>query len=121
MDRFYEKFLASSPEIRAKFANTDFVKQKEALRGSLTAMMRAAADEATGPETYLKDLAILHGRSHLDIGAGLYDLWLDSLLATVRECDPQFDVQVQEAWESVMEVGIRYIVSLDHTPPEKAG
>lgn len=118
LDRFYEKFLASSPLVREKFAHTDFVRQKEALRASLRAMMLAAADEEAGPERYLKELASLHSRSRLDVGAGLYDLWLDSLLATVRECDPEFDEQIEAAWEDVMAVGIGYILSHYHDAPE---
>jgi hypothetical protein len=47
--------------------------------------------------------------SHLDIGAELYDFWLDSLLETVKESDPQWDTQVGKAWEEVMMVGIHYL------------
>jgi len=120
LDRFYEIFLDSSPAVREKFAKTDFVHQKRALRASLHAMLLAAEDEATGPERYLRDLAAQHSRSRLNIGAELYDLWLDSLLATVRECDPEFSPPVEEAWESIMSVGIRYILSHYHRPPEHA-
>ena len=35
LDRFYEVFLASSPKVKEKFAQTDFVRQKRALRASL--------------------------------------------------------------------------------------
>ncbi|MDA0841502.1 MAG: hypothetical protein O2857_27390, partial [Planctomycetota bacterium] len=35
LDSFYEIFLDSSPEVRAKFAQTDFVQQKRALLKSL--------------------------------------------------------------------------------------
>ncbi len=111
LDRFYEKFLSSSPKVRKKFADTHFVRQKRALRASLHAMLLAAEDEENGPAKYLKDLAGRHSRKHLDIGAELYDLWLDSLLAAVRECDPEFSPEIQEAWESVMMVGIRYMLT----------
>ena len=120
LDRFYEKFLASSPAVREKFAKTDFVHQKRALRASLHTMLLAAEQEETGPERYLRDLAAQHSRGGLDIGAELYDLWLDSLLATVRECDPEFTPEIEEAWESIMSVGIRYILSHYHRPPENA-
>jgi hemoglobin-like flavoprotein len=51
------------------------------------------------------------------IGAELYDLWLDSLLATVREVDPAWNAEVEQAWESVMTVGIAYLVSRYNRPP----
>jgi hemoglobin-like flavoprotein len=110
LDRFYEKFLASSPKVRQKFAATDFVRQKRALRASLHLMPLAASDPENGPVRYLKDLAIRHSKQELNVGAELYDLWLDSLLATVRECDPEFGPQVESAWEEVMMVGIQYLL-----------
>ncbi len=108
-DRFYERFLASSPDVRAKFARTDFVRQKRALRASLHHLLLAAEDEDRGPDAYLRDVAHRHGAGQLDIGAKLYDLWLDSLLATVSECDPEFSPEVEKAWEAVMMVGIHYL------------
>jgi hemoglobin-like flavoprotein len=110
LDGFYEKFLSSSPKVREKFADTDFVRQKRALRASLHMMVLAAEDDEK-TELYLKDLAARHGRGQLNVGAELYDLWLDSLLATVKECDPQFDPQVEKAWEDVMMVGIDYLLT----------
>jgi hemoglobin-like flavoprotein len=121
LDRFYENFLASSPKVREKFANTDFVRQKWALRASLHIMLLAAEDEEKGPERYLKDLALKHSRSGFDIGAELYDLWFDSLMATVKEFDTEFSPQVEDAWESVMMVGVRYMLSRYHEPPSGTG
>ncbi len=109
LDLFYEAFLGSSPKVREKFANTDFVKQKRALHASLNLMLRAAREEDLGPPRYLDDLARRHGSHDLDIGAEYYDLWLDSLLATVSVCDPKASEEVRQAWEKVMGVGIRYL------------
>jgi hemoglobin-like flavoprotein len=111
LDRFYETFLASSPVVREKFANTDFARQKQALRASLRTMLLVAEDETAGPERHLGDLAHRHSRAQLDIGGELYDLWLDSLLATVKECDPAHSPEVAQAWESVMMLGVNYLIS----------
>src|SRR3972149_2573266 len=94
----YEKFLAASPLVREKFAQTDFVHQKRALRASLELMLLAAEDETHGPKRYLKDLARRHGSKGLNIGAELYDLWLDCLLETVAATDPEHSPAVREAW-----------------------
>jgi hemoglobin-like flavoprotein len=112
LERFYEIFLASSPKVSEKFAHTDFVRQRQALLSSLHAMILAAREEVHGPAHHLRDLVRRHGATDLQIGAELYDLWLDSLLATVAECDPENSAEVQESWERVMMVGIRYL--LDH-------
>ncbi|MDP6503917.1 MAG: hypothetical protein QF886_09890 [Planctomycetota bacterium] len=111
LDLFYEKFLSSSEDVREKFKNTDFRTQKRALRASFYLIMLAAEDEENGPEKYLKDLAIVHDAEHLDVGAGLYDLWLDSLLATVAECDPEHNDNVAQIWEDVAMVGVSYLCS----------
>jgi hemoglobin-like flavoprotein len=109
LDLFYEKFLAASPLVPEKFARTDFVRQKRALRASLELLLLAAGDEATGPERYLDELARVHGSQGLDIGAELYDMWLDCLLETVAATDPEHSPAVRDAWEQVMLVGIHYM------------
>lgn len=111
LDRFYERFLASSPEVTARFQGTDFVRQRRALLASLHLILLAAEDEEKGPPRYLKDLAELHSRQRLDIRPEFYDLWKESLLETVRECDGKFDDEIGEAWDSVLAVGISYLVS----------
>jgi len=111
IERFYDIFLASSPKVAEKFANTDFVRQKAALRASLDTMLLAARSEKAGHGQYLNELAERHSSQHLNIGAELYDLWLDSLLAAANESDPDFSLEVQEAWEKVMMVGIGYLLS----------
>ena len=111
VERFYEIFLASSPKVAEKFAHTDFVRQKAALRASLDAMLLSAKDPKTSPQQYLRDLADRHSSRQLNIGAELYDLWLDSLLAAVNEFDPENSPVVQEAWEKTMMVGISYLLS----------
>lgn len=119
LDRFYERFLASSPDVREKFANTDFDRQKRVLMASLQLMLLAAEDEKNGPERHLKELAIRHGRGQLAIGSHFYDLWLDSLLETVRECDPEWVPGIGQAWERVMGVGIGYLLRYYNEPPPR--
>ena len=111
LDRFYDRFLASSPKVREKFATTDFARQKRAVLGSLQLILQAARNPEDA-DRHLRDVAERHSSAQLAVGAELYDLWLDSLLATVREIDPAFGPEVEEAWEDVMAVGIRYLVSL---------
>jgi hemoglobin-like flavoprotein len=111
LDLFYDKFLKSSPKVREKFANTDFVRQKRVLRMSLHLMLMAAQDGDEGPEKYLTAMADKHSSRDLDIGSEFYDLWLDCLLDTVKMCDPEYDDGVREAWDEIMSVGIGFMIS----------
>lgn len=116
LDRFYERFLQSSPKVREKFLDTDFVRQKRMLQASLQLLIVAARDDGKRPMPYLDEVAARHSVSQMAIGAELYDLWLDSLLATVREVDPGWSAEVEQAWERVMTVGIAYLVSRYNRP-----
>lgn len=116
LDIFYDRFMASSPDVREKFKKTDFARQKRLLRASFYLLLLASEDEAYGPERHLKQLALRHGAHGLEIGANLYDLWLDSLLATVKECDPGYSAEVEAAWEEVMGIGIAYMLGHYNDP-----
>ncbi len=108
--RFYENFLASDPRVAEKFAATDFERQKEAMRLSLR-MMSMASVGGDAADLYLEYIARRHDRNHLNIEPELYELWLEALIDTVRECDTEFDLSIEKAWRSVMRYGIDYMVS----------
>ena len=114
LDIFYERFMASSPKVEEKFADTDFDRQKRVLRASFYLILLAAEDPEKGPERYLGYLAERHSAKNLNIGSELYDLWLDSLLETVEQCDPEYGPEVEQAWEQMMEIGIDYMLRQYH-------
>ena len=41
----------------------------------------------------------------------LYDFWLDSLLRSAREFDPQFNSEIDQAWRQMLQPGIEYMRS----------
>ena len=108
-DVFYGNFLSSSPDVAEKFLGTNFARQKELLRTSLHHLLLVARDPKQGPDPYLQEVAVRHGAGGLAIGAHMYDLWLDSLLETVRACDREYSQEVAKAWEEVMMIGIHYL------------
>lgn len=110
LDRFYEIFLESHPDIKPMFAKTDFAKQKGLLRNGLNTMI--SYSRGTGiAESALKRLGRMHGPSQLDIAPGLFKYWIDSILATVEELDPEFDDETAEAWRTAMQKGTDFMIA----------
>jgi hemoglobin-like flavoprotein len=110
LERFYELFVGSSPEVAEKFAHTDFRAQRRAVKVSLYMMMSAALGHPEG-DVHLTRIAERHGRAALAIRPELYDLWLECLIQAVREHDRSFGGETERAWRSVMATGIEFMRS----------
>jgi hemoglobin-like flavoprotein len=107
LDDFYRRFVGSSEEVRAKFAGTDMKRQVRMLEDSLYVIAVAVqGEEGSMARGDLPRIAARHGRKDLDIRAGLYDLWLECLIETVRAHDPQITGDVEAAWRETMAFGI---------------
>ena len=110
VDRFYERFLAASPEVRARFATTDFDRQRLMLLRSLELIASAVDGDPAGIDE-LRARAESHSRSRLDIPPHLYDLWLDAAVTSASEADPDWSPEVETAWRSVLGAAIRHMSS----------
>jgi hemoglobin-like flavoprotein len=112
LEEFYAVFMASSPEVREKFQNTDPVLQARVLADSLYALAVVAQGQQGSPAWGdFPRLAERHSRRGLDIRPELYDLWLDCLLGAARRCDRMFTPEVEEAWRQTLAIGIEYLRS----------
>ena len=108
---FYHHFMASSPAIAAKFADTNFKAQTRMLKTSFY-MSMLASDQHSEARDYLDRIAKRHNHKDLNINPEYYDIWLDSMLIAVREHDPLFNESIEEVWRSVMQPAIAYMKSL---------
>jgi hemoglobin-like flavoprotein len=106
-DRFYELFMASSEEIRKKFENTDFDRQKKMLQDSLFLMLVAAGTRSGIAHRELVKLADRHGRKQLGIKPEWYEAWMHSLLQAVSEHDPDYRPELSTAWQESLRDCIR--------------
>ncbi len=104
---FYERFLDASPEVRAKFRDTDMAHQRRMLKKSFFSLVAFYASGSV--DNILERIALNHGVHGLDIPPRLYDLWLECLVETVREFDPGFEDDVELAWRLVLSTGITYM------------
>ena len=107
VDSFYERFLLSSSEVEDKFRGTDFEVQGRMLAESLLQMKVVVCELKANDR--LEELAEFHSKRKLDIPPRLYDLWLECLIATARETDPEFTQNVELAWRMVMGSGIIFM------------
>jgi hemoglobin-like flavoprotein len=106
-DRFYQRFLAADPSVAEKFGGTDMGHQKQMLRESLAELAEFALTRESNP--YIVTLARVHGVRGRNIPDRLYDLWLDCLVETVREVDPEANDNVALGWRIVMSPGIEFM------------
>jgi hemoglobin-like flavoprotein len=109
---FYEMFMASDPEIRAKFRNTEFPRQTRVLADSLY-IMAVAADSKDHAVAWkeLDRLAGRHARTDLDVAPRHYESWLECLVAAARKYDPEFTSDTEAAWRRSLAPGIERLSS----------
>lgn len=106
---FYHRFL-DHQDIRRLFRGTDMGRQTAMLRKSF---FHLAAFSVTGePSGELERMAALHAR--LGIDSDHYDRWLDCLVATVAEYDPQCNAETVLAWRCALIPGITYMKLYEH-------
>ncbi|SFR47519.1 hypothetical protein SAMN05216203_0629 [Marinobacter daqiaonensis] len=113
-EAFYQRFLASSCLVRQKFYHTDMVAQRRMLKKSFYSMV---VFYATGSaDGVLVEIGHSHSARRYNVIPALYDFWLESLIATIRQFDSQCDDDVELAWRLVLSPGITYLkFKYDHS------
>lgn len=104
IEAFYQRFLASHPDIAAMFAKTDMARQRMALRRGLSLAIAHAGGSAL-VQRPVQHMADVHARSgHAPVPPHLYPYWVDALVATLREFDPAFGPALEARWRTAMAV-----------------
>jgi hemoglobin-like flavoprotein len=102
IERFYEIFLASHPDIAPMFEKTDFAKQRMALRRGISAAISHASGSSLSQRT-TDQMADSHSRKgHTPVPPELYPYWVDSLAQAVSEMDPEATPQLVARWRKGM-------------------
>ncbi len=107
---FYDHFLNSSDEVRQKFKNTDFEQQEHMLLRSLELTAMAVSGDPAGLRE-LRDRSETHDRHHLNIEPWFYELWLQSIIQTARDFDPQWTEDIENAWRTILGHVITHMVA----------
>jgi hemoglobin-like flavoprotein len=108
-ERFYQLFMAADPEISKMFARTDMDRQISLLQESLLHMIDFSNSKVANER--MQRIATYHGSSELDIPVHMFDLWMDRLIATVRERDTRCNSQIETAWRVFLAPGIAFMKS----------
>ncbi len=103
---FYDRFLASNEAIAPKFAKTDFTRQIKLLQHSIGLLFIYA--KRRNP-SILERIAARHGRADVDVAPDLYPFFVESLVATVKEFDPHYGAEVDQAWRMAIAPGIEFM------------
>lgn len=111
LDRFYELFMGASGEVAEKFSKTDFEKQKQVLKDSLFLMLVTAGTDQGFGHDQLQKLGKRHSRNQLNIKPEYYEIWIDTLMQTVRECDPSYTEALDASWRAALAPGIEFLIS----------
>jgi hemoglobin-like flavoprotein len=104
---FYERFMSRSPAIARRFKNTNMSAQKTMLHDSLIYVVDYFLTEKVSDQ--LHHIARIHSKGERDIAPDLYDVWMDSLMETVRDFDPEYSKDVELAWRMALSPGITYM------------
>ena len=100
IQRFYELFMAASPEIAELFRDTDFERQKRVLKDSLFVMLVAAGTRKGPAHHELERLAKRH--QQIGVTSEMYVAWVDTLLEAARQSDPEFSDELEQDWREAM-------------------
>lgn len=101
---FYRRFLASE-RVGALFAHTDMNRQIAMLKHSLFYIVSYYVTNS--PSAELNRLSEFHRGLELEVD--MFDEWLDALIHTVAESDPEADEATLLAWCWAMTPGITYM------------
>lgn len=106
---FYDRFVGSSEDVQRKFRATDFQQQYAMLARSLRLIAMASAGDPDGLQE-LAERAESHSQFRRDIQPELYQLWLRATIETARDFDPEWSDSIEEAWKSILQYAINYMV-----------
>lgn len=104
---FYDNFLRMSPAAAEHFAETDMERQKKMMEKSFYGLFIFYATQ--NANDYLESIAARHSHHDLNIDPKLYDDWLDALIETVKDYDPQFNPEIALSWRIILSPGIAYM------------
>lgn len=107
---FYRNFFRACPRAEPMFARTDLQRQDRLLRHALGSLL-IFPDQPEREPNLLTRVAERHSRRDLNVEPSLYGPFVDSLLSTIRDFDPEYSPAVEQAWRATLAKGVAYMMS----------
>ena len=104
---FYEIFINKSSAIAEMFKNTSMDSQKLLLKKSLAELLKFYEERQVNQ--HLLKIGQIHAPDKMNITPEMYDLWLDTLMETIKKYDPEFMPKIELAWRVTLSPGITYM------------
>ncbi|HEY5601649.1 MAG TPA: globin [Gammaproteobacteria bacterium] len=108
---FYDTLLNSHPAIGAMFSNTSWDKQINILKNAISFTIMYAEKQDELAKDVLTRVRKSHSRERHNVEPEYYTHWLNSLVKTLRVCDPNFNDPLEQHWRDMMQISIDYIVA----------
>lgn len=104
----YEHLLSSDPTIPPMFEETEFPRQHKLLQHGVGLLLSYARSP---DDALLERIAARHSADGIDVPPHMYEHFVASLLAAVREHDPRFDQETESAWREALAPGLGFMKS----------
>lgn len=106
---FYARLISSSDLVKYKFRKTNFERQNQMLINSLKLVAGVTCNEQEALQE-LRLRAETHDKAHMNIKPELYEHWQVALVCTAAELDPQWDEDVERAWNSILDTVVNHMI-----------
>lgn len=105
---FYRNLFARAPHMEPRFAKTNFTRQHKLLQHAIGLLLSFPTQPSAEP-TILTRVADRHGSRDLDILPEWYPDFVEALVLTASEHDPEFSQDIEAAWRAAVAPGIAYM------------
>lgn len=105
IDLFYDNFINSASAVKKLFSSGDIQRQKDMMESSLLMLVDFTVHRSASGG--LHTLADVHAKRGVD--GAMYDLWVESLLKTLRQMDKHFNDEKALAWRVTLAPGIEFM------------
>ena len=109
--RFYENLFYLNSKIKDYFANTDLEHQVKALMHGMDFLVKFLDHKDENARSQVIRLAKSHSVHGLKIHPHHYYYWIDALIMTAKEFDPQWYDSLEYYWREVIFFPISFMIS----------